>query len=188
MNRKIVLVCAAMFGCGVAFAQGNAPTAVNWKAMLPAVQEAAKKEFADAGGYYPVSISRTADVTGEGTSEALIDFGCCGAYADEMTVMRIEDGKPVVALFRGKDGKVSTMVFLEGASVMHGASVQMIPAEHAVFWWCWDMNSDGTKVAACGGSAYRWDAAAKRFDFNGPLSKRLTRDFCQKTRAELTSR
>ena len=45
-------------------------------------------------------------------------LGIYGASTDEMTVMRIENGEPVVARFRGQDGKVSSMVFLEGASVM----------------------------------------------------------------------
>jgi hypothetical protein len=104
-----------------------------------------------------------------------------------MTVMRIEDGKPVVALFRGRDGKVSSTEFLEGASVMQGATVKLDATEHAVFSAYWGMKSDGTKVASCGGEAYQWNAAPKRFDYNGRLSERLTKDFCRKIRAQLTA-
>jgi hypothetical protein len=187
MRTHIVLACVSMLGCaGTLAIQGASPT-VDWKSILPVVQSVAKKEFRDAGGYYPVSISRVADVTGEGTSEALIDFGCCGAYAHAMTVMRIEEGKPVVALFRGRDGKVASTEFLEGASVMHGAAVELDAIEHAVFSAYWDMKSDGTKVASCGGEAYQWNAAAKRFDYNRRLSERLTKDFCRKIRTQLTA-
>jgi hypothetical protein len=188
MRTHIVLACATMLGCTCVLpVQGTASAAVDWNAMLPEVLSAAKKEFRDAGGYYPVSISRVADVTGKGTSEALIDFGCCGAYAHAMTVMRIEGGKPVLALFRGRDGKVSSTEFLEGASVMHGAAVELDATEHAVFSAHWDTNKDGTKVADCAGEAYRWSPAAKRFDYNESLSARLTRDFCGKIRAQLTA-
>jgi hypothetical protein len=187
MRTQIVLACVSMLGCAGALAiQGASPT-VDWQSILPEVQSAAKKEFRDAGGYYPVSISRVADVTGDGTSEALIDFGCCGAYAHAMTVMRIEEGKPVVALFRGRDGKVASTEFLEGASVMHGAAVELDTTEHAVFSGNWDRKSDGTKLASCGGEAYQWNAAAKRFDYNGRLSERLSKDFCRKIRAQLTA-
>ena len=174
-----------MLGCAGAFAVQGALPAVDWKSILPEVQTIAKREFADAGAHYPVSISRVADVTGDGTSEALIDFGCCGAYAHAMTVMRIEEGKPVVALFRGRDGKIASTEFLEGASVMHGAAVELDTTEHAVFSVYWDMNSDGIKLARCGGEAYQWNAAAKRFDYNRRLSDRLTKDFCRKIPAPL---
>ena len=177
-----------MLSCaGTLAIQGASPT-VDWNSILPEVQSIAKKEFQNAGAHYPVSISRVADVTGDGTSEALIDFGCCGAYTDEMTVMRIEHGTPVVALFRGRDGKISSREFLEGASVMHGATVELDTTEHAVFSGYWDMNSDGTKVARCGGEAYRWNAASKRFDYNGQLSDRFAKDFCRNIKAQLPLR
>jgi hypothetical protein len=185
MRTHIVLACISMLGCAGTLAFQGASRTVDWNSILPEVQSVAKKEFRDAGGYYPVSISRVADVTGEGTSEALIDFGCCGAYAHAMTVMRIEEGKPVVALFRGRDGKVASREFLEGASVMHGAAVELDTTEHAVFSGYWDVNSEGTKIARCGGDAYQWNAAAKRFDYNGRLSDRLTKDFCRKIPALL---
>jgi len=179
MRTHIAMACVSMLGCvGTLAIHGASPT-LDWKSILPEVQSVVKKEFPDAGAHYPVSISRVADVTGDGTSEALIDFGCCGAYTDEMTVMRIEHGTPVVALFRGKDGKVSSREFLEGASVMHGAAVELDTTEHAVFSVYWDMNSDGIKLARCGGEAYQWNAASKRFDYNGRLSDRLTKVFCK---------
>ena len=180
MRTHIVLACISMLGCAGTLAIRGASPTVDWTSILPEVQTVAKNKFPDAGTHYPVSISRVADVTGDGTSEALIDFGCCGAYADEMTVMRIEHGKPVVVLFRGRDGKISSREFLKGASVMHGAAVELDTTEHAVFSGYWDMNSDGTKVARCGGEAYQWNARAKRFDYNRRLSDKLTKDFCRK--------
>lgn len=188
MRAYIVLACEWMLGGACVLAiQATMPAAVDWNALLPAVQELSKKEFRDAGGYYAISISRTADVTGDGVPEALIDFGCCGASTDEMTVMRIEGGKPVLALFREKDGKIAPGEFLEGASVMHGAAVKLNTKEHAVFYVCWNMNGKGTKLADCGGQAYRWNAAAKRFDYHGALSTKLTKNFCRTIRTQLTA-
>jgi hypothetical protein len=105
--KVIVLGGVALLSCICAPAQRYTPViAEEWKAVLPTVQEIVKKEFRDeARGQNPIRIYLTDDVTGDGKPEALIDFGCCGAYTDEMTVMRMEDGKPVLALFQANHGR-----------------------------------------------------------------------------------
>jgi hypothetical protein len=147
---------------------------------MPDVREIVRKEFPMPDSQNPVIIQATADVTGDGTPEALIDLGCCGAYTDEMTVMRMEDGKPVLALFRGSDGKISKRTFLDGASVIHGASVKLMPDRQAIFAGYWDMKSDGNRLGSCSGEAFRWNAEAKTFDFNLKLNGSLVQDFCKR--------
>ena len=165
-------------GLGV-LAQRMGPVAPEWTAVLPAVRAIVGKEFPMPESQNPVKIWITADVTGDGTPEAVVDLGCCGAYTDEMTVMRMEDGKPVLALFRGRSGKVSTMTFLDGASVMHGAQVKLMSDKQAVFTANWDLSDDDKHVLSCTGAAYRWNAGTKSFDLSTQLSRSLSQDFCE---------
>ncbi|WP_035354597.1 hypothetical protein [Edaphobacter aggregans] len=182
---NIVLVVALMVGGAGAFGEGLMTEAVNWKALLPAVQKAVNKEFPEAGQHYAVTLSTTSDVTGMGTTEALIDIGCCGAYTHEVVVMRMEDDKPVFARFRGRDGKISTMVFLAGASVRNGEAVELMPKEHAVYAGHWKTNDQG-KLSNCTGEGYAWDEVSKTFNFNLTLSRSLTKDFCSAIDAWIT--
>ncbi|WP_263366394.1 hypothetical protein [Edaphobacter bradus] len=185
MRRKIFLVCVPLLGCAGAFGLENAPATVDWKAMLPAVRSSVRQAFPKeaAQAHYPASVSQTADVTGMGLSEALVDLGS-GAYTDELTLLRMEGDRPVVARFRGKNDKVGSMVFLNGLSEGNGEAVELRPKEHVVYSGHWIVN--GTKVKRCRGEAYQWDGVAKGFSFDRKLSKTLTREFCQKVEADLT--
>src|SRR5882724_10007148 len=92
---------------------------VDWQAMIPSIRSVLKidPDFRDMEQRYSIAMRRTADITGDGVPEALVYLGTGGASTDENTVMRIENGEPVVARFRRRDGKISSMVFLQGASV-----------------------------------------------------------------------
>ena len=154
---------------------------VDWQAMIPIIRSALKNdpEFRGEQPYYSIGIRRTADVTGDGVPVALVYLGTGGASTDEMTIMRIENGEPVVARFRGRDGKVSSMVFLEGASVMHTDGVEMLPEQHAVYSLHYNYGSNG-KLRECTGEAYQWNPDTKVFDYNYRLGKKLTEDACRK--------
>lgn len=159
---------------------------VDWQAMIPVIRSVLKKEAVrnpEFQGieqpYYSIGIRHTADITGDGVPEALVYLGTGGASTDEMTVMRIENGEPVVARFRGRDGKVSSMVFLEGASVMHTDGVEMLPEQHAVYSLHYNYGNNG-KLHECTGEAYQWNPDTKLFDYNHPLGKKLTQDTCRK--------
>lgn len=184
MTGKIVLAFASMLGSAGAFAADNAPTAVDWKSMLPAVQSVVRQQFPKeaAQAHYLPSISRTADVTGRGMSEALVSLGS-GGYTDELTLVRMEGDQPVVARFReGKDEKATPKIFLDGFSEGNGEAVKFMPQEHVVYSGHWTVN--GTKVKKCRGEAYEWDASAKNFTLNKKLSKSMTKEFCQKVGAD----
>jgi hypothetical protein len=174
---KIVLAGALMLGSAAAVAMGMVTKAVDWKAMLPIIQETVKKEFSEIGKDNVVTIASTGDVTGMGTTEALIDLGCCGAYTHEIVVMRMEDDKPVFARFRGQDGKVSTIVFASGSSVRNGEDVEILPKEHAVYAAHWQADDRG-KLSRCTGEGYVWNDASKTFDFDRALSRKHAGDHC----------
>lgn len=157
---------------------------VDWQAMIPAIREALKSEsgrnpeFRGVEENYSIGIEKTANVTGEGASEALVYLGTGGASTDELTVMRIEHDKPVLALFRDRDGKVSPMVFAEGASVMHTDGVDLRPREHSIFSIHYDYNGNG-KLHQCGGEAFIWNSHTKTFDYNLRLTKKITQTSCR---------
>jgi len=127
---------------------------------------------------YSIRIGKTADVTGQGASEALVYLGTGGASTDELTVMQIQHDKPVLALFRGRVGKVSPMVFVEGASVMHTDGVDLLPREHSIFSVHYDYSSNG-KLHQCNGEAYTWNSHAKTFDYNLRLTQKITETSCR---------
>src|SRR5690348_14966001 len=91
-------------------------TLADWQQMLPAVREALRTQFPGEPieGPYPVGIlrpSQVADVTGDGVAEAFVSFGVGGASTSQLTLMRMKDGKPVVALFKDRSRKIAPMIF-----------------------------------------------------------------------------
>ena len=105
-------------------------------------------------------------------------LGTGGGSTDEMIIMRIENDRPVVALFRGRDGKVAPMTFLRGASVMHTDAVEMRPHQHLVYSLHYNYGGN-RRLHQCTGEAYQWNADTKTFDYNHRLSKKLTHDTCR---------
>lgn len=82
---------------------------VNWEDTIPRLRPVLKRAFPRERieEHYPIRIVQTADITGDGIPEALVYLGTGGAATDEVTVMRMQGDRPVVALFRRADGKVS---------------------------------------------------------------------------------
>ena len=165
---------------------GPAPhTLADWQRIMPAVREALKRQFPDERldvyPAQPTGILRAggvADVTGDGVPEAIVAFGIGGASTSQVTVMRIQDGNPVVALFKDRAGKTSPMVWADGASVMHTDGVNLLPREHAVFAIHYNYGSSG-KLHQCGGEAYTWHSQSETFDYNSALTKKLTKTTCR---------
>lgn len=159
------------------------PDLVDWNNMMPAVRSVLETQFpGEVERYYSVGILRPghiADITGDGIPEALVWLGTGGASTSELALMRIEDNKPVVALFKDRQGKTGPMLFLEGASVMHSDGVDLLPNEHALFHFYFEYTGDG-KLGPCGGEAYRCNPHTKTFDYDSRLSGRLVQNACRK--------
>ena len=157
----------------------------DWKGMMPQVRAVVKQAFPKETeeAHYPASISRTVDLTGRGAGEALVDLGS-GEYTDELTVLRMEAGNPVLARFRGKekDDKPLPKVFLSGMSEGKGEALELKPKDHAIYTGHWIVN--GAKVKKCHGEAYAWDAESKSFSLDRKMTKDMTKEFCQRVVAD----
>jgi hypothetical protein len=175
--------------------------AVDWGRLVPLIPAALGNKF-DGCDADDIEVMDTADFSGEGGSVALVDYCHIGAYMDTLTVLRVENGKPVQARFRDEHGKPVDTDFLDGASVMHGAGLQLVPEEHAVLEIYWNaedaenaraaQHSDQTTDApkqpipqvSCGATAYRWNPQSKTFDIDCKLSQKLMASECRKVQHE----
>jgi 5,10-methylenetetrahydrofolate reductase len=66
--------------------------------MIPAIRDVLKNDPGSQGSveeHYAVGIRKVADITGDGLTEALVYLGTGGASTDALTLMRIENDKPV---------------------------------------------------------------------------------------------
>lgn len=111
--------------------------------------------------------------------EAIVGLGTGGASTEEVTVMRIENGEPVLAIFRNRDGRLSPRDFAIGASVMHTDNLELLPQDRAVYATHYNYNSSDGKLHECGGEAYRWNAHSKTFDYNSSMTRKLTKRTCR---------
>jgi hypothetical protein len=165
-------------------------TLADWQTLLPSVEKALQVQFGEheVEGPYGVGIYGVGEVTGDGTSQALVSFGVPGASTTPFTLVRMQAGKPVVAQFKDRRGKIGPMTFVEGASVMHSDTVRLLTKEHALctlqVFFTSGGPDEGQKVQKCGGEAYQWNPATAVFQYSQSLTDRLTQDLCRKVREE----
>lgn len=157
--------------------QNPASKAVDWDAMTSQIETAVASEYC-GGPRDDIDILDTADLTGNGTTEALVDYCHEGAYMDLLALIRLENGKPTVARFRDEHGKATDPDLKSGASAMHGCAIRLVPDKHAVVQLCW--NSDDAQPFECGGVAYIWNARNKTFDENPKVGGSLADAECRK--------
>ena len=171
-----------MLGSVGAFA-AEVPVTVDWNAKLGAVQSVVRHVFPKeaANAHYAPSIMATADLSGAGGSEALVNLGS-GGYTDDVTVMQLQDDMPVAAKFRRGD-KIGPMVFVSGTADDRGGEVKFIAKDHAIFSGYWELK--GAKLKECRGEVYRWDAVGKNFGYAKKLSKEMGKEYCSAVVAKL---
>ncbi|KKT01216.1 MAG: hypothetical protein UW07_C0009G0013 [Candidatus Nomurabacteria bacterium GW2011_GWF2_43_8] len=157
---------------------------VDWENKISDIKKAIGPEFLGARieESYPLGIFQKGDITGDGAEEALVDLGSGGAYISSLVLMRMEDGKPVVVRFKQEDGKISSMMFLAGASVMNGEDAVMLPDKKAIYAGHWerDAGSSSGALVVCTVEAYQWNSQTQTFNFNSALSGEIKTEFCQK--------
>lgn len=149
------------------------PKPVSWEDLIPEIRKVLGPTFMGVKieEASPISIIRTADITGDGIPEALVYLG----NYSYLTLMRLENDKPVVAQFKKKDGKISTLLFSERLQV----GVVMLSEKNAIFDFSWSIDALG-KLSSCSVDAYQWNSQTKIFEFNTALSKEIKPDFCSK--------
>mgnify|MGYP000544140128 CR=1 FL=1 len=170
----------------------NAAPSYDWSANVKTVDKAIGSEFLDIKTKQsgPIAIYKTAEITGDKTDEALVSLGSSGAYVEYFTLMRInfanKDGsllknsKPVIAQFKQKDGEVGPLMFGEGASVMHGETVELVPTTNAVYSGGWGLDPANPDAVECTLDVYVWNEKTSLFEFNKALSESSLSSFCAK--------
>jgi len=155
---------------------------VNWQEQLPSIKEILGSVYTEIGsGLRQVAVYEEADLTGDGRAEALVALGTGGAYTDSFMLMIMENGRPAPATFVNEDGSRSFIVFLSGASVMNGESVEMLPEKQAIYAGHWSRSGgeDGG-LSSCAVEAYKWNPETFTFDFSKEMSEEERSVFCRK--------
>jgi hypothetical protein len=162
--------------------EDNPPQPVKWNNLLPAVREIAEENFRDIEIGESLSIWEEKDITGDNMTEALIYLGQGGAYTSYLTLARLEEGQPIIAEFKKKDDTITSFIFLEGASVMNGENIIMLPDRNVIYSAHWSRVVSGQPygdLTDCGVEAYRWEPGNRYFEFSQELSDELREDYCQ---------
>ncbi len=164
----------------------------NWQENIKVVEKTIGAEFLDMKTKQtgPVSIAKTAEITGDKTDEALVALGSSGAYAEYFTLMRInhanrdgtllKNSKPVIAQFKQRDGSVGPLMFAEGSSVAHGETIELVPTTNAVYSGGWSLDPVNPDAVECNLDVYVWNEKTSLFEFNKPLSDSSLSSFCAK--------
>jgi hypothetical protein len=163
----------------------STPNTVDWKALTPGIQGALGSELKFCNqDRISIDVVQTADVTGDGIPEALVDYCHMGAYTSDVALIQLKHGKPVSAHFRGKDGKVVRPGFLEGSSVRNGEATKLFPEKHAVYAIHWNTQDSG-RLASCTVDAYVWVDKSGTFNANEAIGKEIAKRACSQLRWEL---
>jgi hypothetical protein len=158
-----------------------------WRALQPDIERALAKDliWIDCRQQErAIQITQAADITGNGAPDAVVEYCHAGAYTSNAVVMRLLDGKPVIARFKEENGRVDNGAFLEGASVMHGEHVSLLPDEHAVYAIHWDTDSQG-ELSVCAVRAFAWVEKTGTFEWNAAVGSGVSGRECQKLQKEL---
>jgi hypothetical protein len=177
----LLIICATVALSQQQTQKFHDPAALaKWQALIPSIESS----FAREGHKCPAEDSHIGIIDAadfhvpDGPSVALVDWCRGGAYTDWIVAMQIEDGKPVLSRFTNADGKADPVEFLQGASVMHGANVKLVPEKNAIYGINWD--NDQEMHLSCGANAYVWNPKTKAFRLDKELTSRATRIECEK--------
>lgn len=157
------------------------PKTVNWESLLPTIRTILKQEFPDIKIELtnPITIYKKLDITNDGIPEALVSLGSGGAATNLITLMRIEDDKPMVALFKQKDGKISPLVFIigSGGAGRYGYTVEMLNNKNSIYYGSYSKYGENTDY--CQVEWYQWNSQTKIFEYNEKLSAKMEQEYCQ---------
>ncbi len=159
---------------------------VDWNSLIPSIRTVLEKAFlwGRLEELSSTSFSQKADITGDGVPEALVKVGM-GATTYEYALVRLENGKPTVPLFKQKDGKISTLMFTNGASAAYGSKTEMLGNKNAIYSASYSKYGDSTDY--CLVEAYQWNSQAKIFEYNVVLSNEVQQDYCRTAGIDLHS-
>ena len=158
----------------------------DWKKYAPELADAIAEAFTeDAVGDGAITVGETADVTGDGIDEALINTGSGGAYTNDVVLALLRDGKPELAQFKDKEGKIGPILFSNGGSVMHAVGIVLDSVARSIYEQSVDVKSDGSGLERCTIVAYQWDSQEELFVYNETESARAESTFCPLKESEV---
>jgi hypothetical protein len=163
------------------------PALARWRSLIPAIESVLSQQPEDScpGDRMHVDPVDAADF--DGTSFALMDFCPGGAYTDWIVAMQLDAGKPVTVQFRKHKRKID-LGFAQGASVLHGKDVKLVPEKHAIYDISYDNQAiegtDQVQMARCAVDAYVWNVKSNSFDWSAQLTKEATRSVCNSLRQQ----
>jgi hypothetical protein len=157
------------------------PAVTKWQALIPRIKNVLARQ---GHGYecprqWAIGILDAADFpSADHVSVALVDWCAGGAYTDWVVAMQLENDQPVLSRFRGANGEVLDLGFGQGASVMHGLDVKLVPEKSAIYGMSWDTD-ECLHLTSCAVNAYVWNSKDKAFGFDSQLTTQNTESYCQ---------
>ncbi len=158
---------------------------INWQELIPEIRNILGSQFQDVivEEIYNLSIYKSADITGDGVPEALINLGSGGAYVNFLTLMRLEDeseklAKPILAEFKKKDGEIGPRLFLIGASLNHELVTEMIP-EKKLIYTLQRAYDEKREITECIVEAYIWNQENKIFEYSEKEKEVIENELCK---------
>lgn len=130
-----------------------------------------------------MSIYKKADITGDSIDEALISLGSGGAYTTYFALVQIDtknNNEIKRAKFKTAEGKIDDVMFVEGASVSHGLSVEFAPSKKAIYSERWQVDPINPEKVSCEIEAYVWNSNSGLFEYNAKVGQDATDNYCSK--------
>lgn len=144
-----------------------------WQNRLPAIQKLMREQKIECSDQpYTSQIVDAAKFAG-GPEVALVDYCGLGAYTDNLLLVQLDGGKPILS----RSGNSETLSFAQGASAMHELGVYLVPEKSAIFSVSAD--NDGCHLLACRAEAYVWNSANHSFDTDKELSQVGRQSYCR---------
>jgi hypothetical protein len=144
-----------------------------WQNRLPAIEKLIRQHKLECSDQpYTGQIVDAAKFAG-GPEVALVDYCGLGAYTDNLLLVQLDGGKPILS----RSGNGETLSFAQGASAMHELGVYLVPEKSAIFSVSAD--NDGCHLLACRAEAYVWNSANHNFDPDKELSQIGRQSYCR---------
>ncbi len=152
----------------------------DWNAPALNVTDVLKRAFpeTDVGGRGSVSIEEQVDITGDGIPEAFVALGTGGASVEYLSLLRMDNGTPVVSKVKDIDGIVGPLQLLQGAAVLHSSDIGTVPKEDIVYQRELSYSPEDGSISSCAVQAYRWDSAETLFVYDPDASLSLQAQRC----------
>lgn len=159
---------------------------IDWNSLIPSIRTILKQTFPNEPieESRSISVYKEVDITGDGIPEGLVNLGTGGATTDFVTLVKVENNKPIAPLFKQKDGKISTLIFTSGSggAGRYGSDANLIENKNAIYsthYFAYNENND-----SCGAEAYQWNPQTKLFEFNASLSSEAGQNYCSSVCSE----